>query len=224
MKIEYRSFIGNKVKLPKPTVFLDEKLNLIIVSNVWGDNGASEAFINSVVDYYGGACADSGATSPFPRIPTLSTEANNIRMSIILASQRIYSEFNENEYSCGVETFVMARSKNELIWFSTKGFCLILYKDDRSFPLQTCVPLSVQSQNKDKTVPLPLELVGLNANEYVIPGSIKGISNDKLILLLGNYFDPQLMDLDLSKVTLDNASKILSSDGENPFWLGVVEF
>lgn len=223
MKIDYRSYIGNKVKLPKPKVFLDEKLNFIIASNVWGNNRASNVFINAAVEYYGGACADSGATSPFPRIPTLSTEANNLRMSIILASQKIYSEFNETEYKSGVEVFVMAKSKNELIWFSTKGFCLIFYKDNRSFPLQTCVPLSIQSKNKDHTVPLPLDLIGLNITEYIIPNSIRGVSNDKLVLLLGNNFDSKLLGLKPTEITLKNISKILSSDGINPFWLGVID-
>ena len=222
MKIEYRSFIGNKVKLPKPKVFIDEKLNFLIVSTVWGNSRASDVFINAAVDYYGGACADSGVTSPFPKIPTLSHEANNLRMSIILASQKIYSEFNENEYSCGVEAFVMAKSKNELIWFSTKGFSVILYNKEGVFTLQSCVPMSIQANNKDKTVPLPLELIGLNSIEYIIPNSIRGLSDDKLVIMLRNYLDPKVLTLDQSDVALNSLSNILSNDGEDPFWLGVI--
>ena len=224
MKIEYRSFIENKTMLPKPEVMVDEKLNLIAVSNAWGNNSnINNIFTDAVLDYYGSASLDSDATRPFPRIPTLSKDANNLRIAIILASQKIYAEFNDKEYNCGIETFVMAMAKQELIWFSTKGFCLILYKQDKVFPLQSNIPLLVQSNNKDKAAILPLELVGINRNEYIIPNSIKSTAMDKLVLLLKNNFEPKLMTLSASEISLDGVSGMLSSDAEHPFWLGIIQ-
>lgn len=224
MKVEYRSFIGNKTKLPKPEVLVDEKLNLIVVSNAWGnDSNANNLFTNSVLDYYSSASLDSGATKPFPRIPTLSKSANNLRMAIILASQKIYSEFNSKEYNCGIETFVMAVADQELTWFATKGFCVTLYKQDNVFPLQSSVPLLIQSNNQDKTAILPLELIGINVNEYIIPNSIKSTVIDKLVLLLRNKFEPELIKLTSNEIDLDNVSSMLSSDAEHPFWLGIIQ-
>ena len=224
MKIDYRSFIGNKAKLPKPKVVTDDKLKLTAVCTSWGDQAnANDFFINTVIDYYGSASADEGATKPYPNIPTLSNNENNLRVAVILAAQKIYSEFNTEEYMCGVESFVMISSKQELIWFATKGFNTVVFNNHGVFPMQLNIPLSVQLNNKAKSTPLPLELLGINQSEHILPNSIKKTSSDKFVLILRNHFNPKLMNFKSSEVSIKTISKILSQDIDEPYWLGVIE-
>ena len=222
MILESQSFTGDIFIRPTPEIFVDEVSSFCLIMTPWGSRSVIKTFQQMITDYYLSASRDLDITSPYPLLPHLSKPANDLRTSVMLATEWLYNQSNKDEYQCGVEIFVATQVGNELLWikhgspdfiFGKLGCGLIPIANDISIPLQMARP---------QGAPLPTNLLGFYANMDISVQGIKVQSGDKLILISKQNFEPHILQLAPNQWTLNDISKILSQDSKDPFWAGVV--
>ena len=113
-------------KLPPTKLYpaLDNKL--LIVLRGWGGPDAAQGVIDEITQYLSATQADLDLTTPFTFIEGVSQVANRLRISALLANDRLCKFENKEFYSAGFEILMIYQSKNELAWLSFGNFSIQL--------------------------------------------------------------------------------------------------
>lgn len=221
MKVDQRSYRGKSFR-PSPLLHVEPNLTLIITS--WGQASVAERARDIVADFILSARNDQEATSPFQKMTCLTPLANNVRVAMMLLNDTLYREFNQDEYTEGVEVLICAKHESEItiaqvgqphVFLSRKQFPLI--------PLTAGSDASVEfSQPPEILSPLPHSLLGLYSTSNFGIQSFRLQEQDQLIFLARSHYPNAFLTLNSSERNLNKLSQTLSQEHPDiPYWLAV---
>ena len=119
---------------------------------------------------------DVEITTPFDYVDSLSSMANKVRISVLMANDRMYLE-NKDQYQNAYEVAMMFKYKNELILSSLGRFnWSIQYSTDEIYEVYGYQGIL------DKDVLLPGNILGLNKDPFVQVISLKSNNITKITL------------------------------------------
>lgn len=225
MQIKSRSY-NSKVFRPKPIIFQDENLDLIILVTAWGDQAVGQKAIDYVFKYLQSVEVDIEVTSPFESLQCLSDSLNHLKIAIEIMNGSIYRSENIHQISSGLEISILKVKNNQFFWAQV-GNPQIFLKRDSHLPLQILSsPLDLnQELNKLIEAPLPSQLVGIEKDCFIQCGSCRITPNDRLYLISSSFISESSFKMIQSKMDLDEATHLLIKDqAEVPLWLGVIDF
>jgi len=225
IQFEERPYVGTNFR-PRPEIFLDEALQLLIVATPWGARGAAKKVIERMTEYLSLAREDNEATSPFGRLSCISTQANNLRIAALLANEAVYREDNVSEYRSGVEVFAAIIDENEIVWVQAGSPHILLGRPGhRLLPLGSTIDLAFDmsdtASGETLLPPLPSQLLGLDSSLNLNLNSFRAHPGDRVVLLSYSHVPEVLFTID--ETSLDLISKRLaSSQPDLAFWLGIL--
>ena len=152
-------------KIPATTIhqFLDG--HLILFLRAWGSQDFNQKFTDEVTRFLSTSQADIEITSPFENLESLTSLANKVRISLLLAHDYFYKVENKTSYSVGFEAAILISNKQELAWGAVGRFDI--YKMDKSGPHL----LSGSGSDQDSAVLLPVDIVGVEKDFNLRCGS-----------------------------------------------------
>ncbi len=174
MKFETHLHQGH-FKIPKTSVhsLLDDKL--IIFLRSWGSQDYDQKFIDEVMHFLSTVQADIDVTSPFEYMENLTSLANKVRISLLLAHDYFYKLENKNSFSVGFEVAALMKVKNEIAWGTVGRFDLFSI-DDSGAQI-----LSATGTDRDRNVLLPVEMLGVEKDFELRCGSVALTNNTLLV-------------------------------------------
>ena len=221
-----KSFSG-QIFRPRPEIFLDKNGELFIVATPWGNRQSAKRAVQILQDYYLAARQDAEATSPFEHMSCLSHLANTVRIGIKLVNDALYNEENKEEFTSGLEIFVLAATVNEVAWAHVGNPFVLLDRPGRPLiSLSSQFDLSTEFSNSPQALaPLPNHLVGIDSQLNVVVESLKPSRGDRFILLSRSSVPAEVFSLSSKERNLESISKVLAKDSSDlPFWLGIHDF
>jgi hypothetical protein len=166
--VDYKHLVNkSNFIIPNTSVTDDFERDLIIVLRPWNSSDFSKVVVDEVTQYLSATQADLELTTPFQFIEGLSSLANKLRISALLANDRLYKAENRELYSCGFEMALLYRRNSELAWLSVGGFEFEAEFKDFKKNINTCGEII------DHNNFLPPHLLGIERNPVVHAGSIK---------------------------------------------------
>lgn len=218
MEFQERSFIGNNSAVPTPEIYFNADEKLLIVATPWGNSSGAKRLVQTISEYYLATKEDKEATSPFRRLDYLSGIANNLRIAVLVGNELLYREDNRNEYRSGAELFVASMQERELAWVQIGQPHVMISRNQRAIlPLSTHLSLASEVDS-ESLPPLPNSLLGVSSEPDLVIQSISPAKGDGLLLLSRSWIPNELYNV--TKRNFQSLSKALSSDAEEPFWLG----
>ena len=163
----------NKMPRTSSHQLLDDKL--IIFLRSWGSQDYDQKFIEEVMHFLSTAQADIEVTSPFEYLENLTSLANKVRISLLLAHDYFYKIENKNSLSVGFETTVLMKVKNEIAWAAVGRFDL--YKMTKQGPQL----FSGIGTDRDEFVLLPVEMLGVEKDFEMRCGSLRATNESLLV-------------------------------------------
>jgi hypothetical protein len=225
LKFTERPYSGNTFR-PRPEIHLDAPSNLLIVATPWGNRSSARKVIDRMTDYLILAREDSEATSPFERLSCLSSSANNLRISTMLANEALYREDNRHEYNSGVELFAAMLEDDEFVFLQAGSPHVLLGRRGRALlPLGSQIDLAFDlSEQNEILPPLPAQMLGLDSSVYMTINSFRARPGDKVILLSHSHLPEAIFTMAGEAVELDTVSRTLAQKHPDlAFWLGIVD-
>lgn len=213
MNLESRSFSTEYFR-PTPVILLDQEKQYLIVATSWSLREHAEFVINEMKDYIQTSMSDVEVTSPYEFIPSLTREANILRISILIANLKLAKHYNSTEYAAGVEVTVIHKNSHFLSW-ATVG-------SNEIYLLRNKQVVSLESSASTEDVPIPKNMLGLESSVYPKCNQMN-IKNNDLIVILSRSFGLSGLSIGES-VNLDSIAKqLVLANPNSPFWLGVLE-
>ncbi len=218
-----RSYGGKKFR-PSTVVYKENPNQLIICVTTWGRSDVAEKVIESIKNFVSMASDDEDLTLAYERKENLHKMGNILRMAVITASEKIYTQFNTDEYNTGFEIFAAVKDGPQWIYVSCGQPSLILYRQGLGIlPLTQAIDLNVLTLNKSILEPLPSQLLGLGQNPPIQYGNIRLQNKDRLALISRTYLPSDFFKLKENEFSQDHISRILAHDHQEiPFWLGLL--
>lgn len=226
MKFSERNY-GGRIFRPRPQIEFNPDQGYLFVCTSWGAPSGAEKVINNVRDYFLSVRSDNESTSPFDRLTCLSPLANDLRISIKLANDIIFSEQNRAEYQAGFELFGLAVEDGEACWTQIGLPSPFLDRPNSILlPLGNTTDLASEySQASQSLPPLPGKLLGIESSSDFEMRSMRVQKGESLLLLSRSFLPRGLFDLNYGARNIEDVSKICSVDDPNlPFWTGVLNF
>jgi hypothetical protein len=224
MEFLNQSYRTNQYR-PSPEVAINREENILVISTPWGSRDAAAQINNDIIEYLANVKNDIELTSPFPLIKNLSSLANSIRTSILLANEFVYRHFNKDSYAEGLEILVVMKKQDELC-IGSIGQPLVLAK---YFESSDYLPIQIQRDQNPQSEPLPEDLLGLDSECYPHLISLKGSLIEEFLLLA--HTQPSikvLAALESSRIHNDKIEKwtqaIAQISPQTPFWIGQIKF
>ncbi len=225
MTLIERSY-SSKIFWPKPLLSLENDGGLLVVVTSWGKPEHGQLVIDEIVKYMTAAKGDVEVTSPFEFMTCYSDLTNHLRISLQIANDILYRGVNRSEYASGVEVLVLAQEDSHVSWAQVGSPHILLHRQNRSI-----APLAIQYDHSfEMTIrggwcpPLASRLLGVEPVCPLSCGEIMIKPEDQLILLSASQIPQALWSwnsgsVDLAKVT----SEMVRQDGDQHFWLGLVQ-
>lgn len=220
MNFSEQSYSG-KILRPNPVIEITENAELILVLTCWGNSEAAEVCIQSIKDYFFTTMDDQDVTSPHPIYPQFSAVSNHLRIAVQLANEAVYSQFNKDAFTSGIEIFAGSLDQMELNWVSLGFPQVFLHQENANWTaLDLKQDLSFDfGFNANKLPPLPSEFLGQHNLQPLQPKSVRINESDKLLLCSHNA--PQLGEsTDLAQIV----KHIAKAPKTDAFWTGLLEF
>lgn len=220
-----RSYSG-KMFRPRPEIHVDSEAKFILVVTPWGPRSSAKKVIDRMKEYLLFAREDREATSPFPRLSCLSTQANNLRIAALLANDSLYREENTDEFRSGTEIFAGVLEDNEFVWLQIGNPQILLSRSGRALlPLGSQIDHSFDMSNDSSLLPpLPSQLLGLDSSVNFNINSFRFHPGDRLLLLSHSQLPEQVFQNQASQLNLEHLSRTLAmSSPQLAFWLGLLE-
>ena len=209
-----KQYRGKNSKYPTVTSSVSDEDKLAIFVTTWGDTSVSTSIINNIKDYYLSARTDKEVTSPFPLSKDLSLAANHLRIALMLANDKLYNEYNKDEYTAIAEVMIVSIQDRELnIAYAGGPSFLCQYAGQEIIALHNSNHLShqfVQSRN----YPLPKDYIGAEMKKNVKTESFRHTNKNTYYFILADALPPIGKDDNIK--TLETKLKLNS---EKPFWL-----
>ncbi len=218
-----RSYGGKKFR-PSTIVHNENPNQLLICVTTWGRAEIAEKVIESLKNFVSMASDDEDLTLAYERKENLHKMGNILRMAVITASEKIYSQYNKDEYTTGFEVFAAVKDGPQWIYVSCGQPSLILYRKDLGMlPLTQAIDLNVLTLNKSLIEPLPSQLLGLGQNPPIQYGNIRLQNQDRLALISRTYLPHSFYKIESQDFNQDTISRVLAQDHQDiPFWLGLL--
>ncbi len=174
---------SEKYKFPQTQIHSLLDNQLIIFLRSWNGIDANQKVVDEINHFLSAANADLEVTTPFEFIDNLSSLANKVRISILLANDIILKTENKEKYSHGYELAVMFKNHQEIAWSTVGRFQITAQKNKKN------IAIANAGQFLDDQILLPVALLGLEREPAVLTGSlsIKNLEN----LQLSSDFDQQ---------------------------------
>lgn len=224
MKFTERSYSG-KIFRPRPEIHFSEDTRLLVVATPWGARTGAKKAVEIIVDYYTSSLQDLEATSPFEKLSCLSPVANSLRIATLLANDRLYREENKNEFTVGVELFIAAIDRYDIVFIQVGHPNILLARYGRGLiPLGSHIDLALDISGTNKVLPpLPSQFIGLDPNANMTIGSFRPQTNDQIILISRSAMSDRVYLLSQHDWTLEGVAKSLSENhSELAFWTGML--
>lgn len=180
--MNYKQLVGKANYIVPSTSITDyfEK-DLLVIVRPWNNSDHLKVVIEEVSQYLSATQADLELTTPFQFLEGLSTLANKLRISALLANDRLFKAENREFYTCGFEMVLLYKKNTELAWLAIGGFELQAEFND--FTKIICANGDVLDANNL----LPPHLLGVDRSPVMQAGSVS-IQNLKA-LEIKSYFN-----------------------------------
>lgn len=166
--------MNGSYKFPETTTYslLDD--HLLIFLRSWNGHDAEQKVIDEINHFLSAANADLEVTTPFEFIENISSLANKVRISILLANDIIFKTENREQFQQGFEIAVIFKNNNEIAWSTVGRFQLSVEKQNLHFSI------SHGGQFLDDQILLPVALVGIDREPRVLSGSLPAKNIEKI--------------------------------------------
>lgn len=222
----YRSYSSQYYR-PQPLITDDLEKSFLCIATPWGSKSAAEKCSELVHNYYLSSMGDQEATSPFERLSCLSKEANDLRLAVLYANEKIYSNENSNEYLSGCELLTITQTGNEVHLVQIGQPAIYLSRPGLPpLPMACHMDMSMNfSTGQHLLSPLPTQLLGVENHIDFSVISFIPQTRDKLIFISRTFAPASFLNMDYNQCDLSYLTKIISHENtQNPFWLGFLEF
>ena len=219
-----QSYGGKKFR-PTPVIDFEKSNNQLICVTPWGSEEVAPKVIDFIKNFIVMADEDADFTVAYARKETLQKKGNVLRMAVITASEKINTEFNQEEYHCGFEVFAAIQEGPQWIYVSCGQPSLVIRRENLGiFPLCQSIDLNVLSLKNQIHDPLPNQMLGLGQHPPIHFGNLRLKASDKMALISRTYLPPSFFQLGEEEFTCEKIVKTLATDQpETPFWLGFME-
>lgn len=223
IKLEDRSYGGKKFR-PKTMVYQDKSNNLLLCITPWGRADIADGIADSIKNFLILANEDSEVTVPFPRKENLHKLGNTLRMAVIMASEKIFSQYNKEEYTTGFEIFAAIQDGKQWIFVSCGQPSLVLFRQNLGIiPLYQSIDLNVLTIRDSINDPLPSQLLGLGQNPPIQYGNLRLRNTDRLALISRTYLPNEFFKLPDESFNQEQISQLLAQENKDvPFWLAFI--
>jgi hypothetical protein len=214
-------------EIPRPTVdlsvYTDQKV--LIAGTPWGSSDALRLLGDTVREFLSISIGDQEATSPFAKLPGLSSVENNLRTAVLIANDKIFQRCNKETYSSSCEAVILHTQNSQVAWVQIGQPHILLLRKDKLFPLQITFDLSVDFRIP---TPLPSRLIGLERAWDLEVRSLVLAEEDTLILLARSLIPPAFFNQRISGQTPEKTIDTLfeaavADDPKSPFWLTLLK-
>ena len=223
IKIEERSYGGKKFR-PRTIVDFENSNNLLICITPWGKADIASKVSDSIKSFITMANEDSELTVPYARKENLQQMGNVLRMAVIMASEKVYNEFNKEEYTSGFEIFAAVQDGPQWIYVSCGQPSLIISRKQIGIvPVSQSVDMNVLSLRSSIYDPLPNQLLGLGQHPPIQYGNLRLKESDRLALISRTYLPNDFFRLSREEFSSKKISQVLAEENQEvPFWLGFI--
>ncbi|MCB0390082.1 MAG: hypothetical protein KDD58_02270 [Bdellovibrionales bacterium] len=212
---------------PQPVINDDLERTLLTIATPWGSKSGANKSTEIIHNFYLSARGDQEATSPFERMRHLSQEANDLRIAVLFANEKIYNEDNNDEYVTGCELVSMVQVGNEVHFIQVGQPAIYLIRNGISLlPMACHLDMSMNSSTEKNLIsPMPSKLIGLEKTiDFSVHTFVPQV-RDKIIFLSRTFAPSKIFNMDFSSVNLDSLTIEISRENpNNPFWIGLLEF
>ncbi len=224
IKISERSYGGKKFR-PNTIVDFEESNNLLICITPWGQDEVADKVIESIKSFITMANEDNEVTIPYARKENLHQMGNILRMAVIMASEKVFNEYNKEEYSAGFEIFAAIQDGPQWIFVSCGQPSLVIYRSGIGLlPIHQSIDLNVLTLRSSIQDPLPNQLLGLGQHPPIQFGNIRLKKTDQIALISRTYLPNSFFKIDQDQFNMEQVSLLLAEDNQEvPFWIGFLE-
>lgn len=219
MKLQQRSYVGKNSMRPKPQIFYEKNPDTLLIITPWGNSDGIKKVAETIMSQIQTA-QNPDATNPFEIIPDLGDIGNHIRISLLLANDWLYRNYNRTEYSVGFEIMLLVKSKSYLYWGAYGLPHLLLANKNNDV-----IPLSFSPEWAAQIQPTPSvfsEAIGLERALSLRLGSMYlSHSENEIILISRNSIPKSFYSLPFFS-TQSIQDCLIEDDPHQPFWLGVI--
>ena len=222
----FRSYSSHFYR-PQPQVVGDLENSILTIATPWGSKSGAEKCSDIINEFYLSARGDQEATSPFERLSCLAQEANDLRIAVLFANEKIYAEDNYDEYFTGCELLTMVQAGNEVHFVQIGQPAVYLIRNGVAMlPMASHLDLTMNVSTEKKLIsPMATKLLGLeNSIDFSVQTFVPQ-SRDKIIFLSRTFAPKSFLNTDFDSANIDDMAKNISKDNpDNPFWIGMLEF
>ncbi len=222
MKFEQKSYVGDEATRPTPEIYFDENQKVLFIITPWGAKTVAQQALEIIQDYFFSAKTDKEATSPFPRLDSLSPICNNLRIAALLANEAILREKNKEIYTSACEITLCYLKDGEFhLAHVGQPFVFVFKSGLGVIPISPGNDLSTELNEKNKPIPpLPCRLIGTCRDPNIFTQSFHIHEDDALIFLSKSVLNNKFLSLSGKKISLKKMSDSLNS--EDPYWIGML--
>jgi hypothetical protein len=212
-------------EIPRPSteVFLHENEKIILAGTPWGGGEVLRSFDENIKEFLSAAIGDQEVTSPFARLPSLSSAENNLRSALLIANEAAFQKCNKESYTSGAEALILHFHGPEVAWVQIGQPNLLLVRGGKLYPLQVALDLACDFQNSS---PIPSKLVGLERAWDLEVRSLVLEDKDSLILLARSFipstFFSHAYKGDTSKTVETLFELAVKDNNKLPFWISIL--
>jgi hypothetical protein len=209
---------------PRPSVEVTrwENDKFLMAATPWGNKDVLKDISESYLEFLTASMADSEATSPFAKIPTLSPIANSLRAATMFANDKACKKYNNDAFTSGCEALVIAFDGQEMAWMQMGQPHLFLIRGGLIFPLEVAVDTSIDYH---VSAPLPGRLIGLDRQIDIAVKTLALSPGDRFAMLARSCIPQAMFNLDFNKSSEDLVKDIfdaaVAADEKIPFWVSV---
>ena len=214
-----KQYRGKHSKYPTIHSDINEDQKLAIFTCTWGNQDATNRVVSTIKDYYLSARMDDEFTPPFPLQKDLSLAANHLRISVMLANDNLYNEFNKEELMALTEILVIAVKDRELNVIQCGGPNLLCKKHHSGISTYVNSHHLGHEFDASKKYPLPSNFIGGEVKKTVHYHRFRYDKKDTYYLLMSDRMSVITENEDLKSIE----SKI-QLDKECPYWLAELRF
>ena len=218
-----RSYGGKKFR-PQPKCYFEKSNNLLLCITAWGKESIADEIVESIKNFLSLANEDTEITVPYAKKQNLNQKGNVLRMAIIMASERIYKDYNQEEYTAGFEIFAAIQEGPQWTYVSCGQPSFVLYRKGLgALPINHNLDLNLLVPKSTVVDPLPNQLLGLGQHPPIQYGNLRLKASDKLLLVSRIYLPNQFFALEESDFHIDAITQTLASESVDiPFWIGFI--
>jgi hypothetical protein len=212
-------------ELPRPSteIYVHESEKIILAGTPWGSNDALKCFNDNIKEFLSAAIGDQEVTSPFARLPSLSSAENNLRSALLIANEFAFQKCNKESYASGAEALVLHFHGQEVAWVQVGQPNLLLFREGKLYPLQVALDLSCDFKSSS---PIPSKLVGLERAWDLEVRSLALQDDDSLILLARSFIPPRffepLIETTPGEIVKSLFDLAIEDNSKLPFWISIL--